>query len=87
MKQIAISILFDKVDSNGWNKSFSRASRNGLSDAREGDTHPYQYNPAKVADWLVREGHYSREHVDRKLANNLPERSKDKKHLITGELE
>lgn len=84
MKQIAITLLFDRVTKSEWKNYFSRASRNGLKNIRD---HKGLYNPLKVADWLVQKGRYTREHVDRKLANNLPERSKDKKYRLTGELE
>ncbi len=93
VSQAAIKILFDKVDkvdkvdADVWKKYFDHAARNGLSDARQGDAQPFQYNPAKVADWLVSKGKYTRAHADRKLVNNLPERSKDKKYLITGDIE
>jgi hypothetical protein len=86
MSIAAIGALFDKLDKAGWKKHFERAIRNGLSDARESDVQPYQYNPAKVADWLVNKALYTREQAERKLANNLPPRSKDSKHKILGEL-
>lgn len=87
INKVAISTLFNKVTQNEWRSYFERAARNGLSDARQGDVRPFQYNPAKVADWLVQDGLYTREHADRKLAKNLPERNKDKMHLITGDFE
>lgn len=84
MQQAAIATLFDKITTDSWRKFFERASRNDLSNCRQGDGAPSQYNPAKVADWLVYKGHYTREHTNRKLANNLPQRSKDYKYLLTG---
>ncbi len=85
ISQAEIAAMFEKVTQ--WESYFERAARNGLIDARQGDVRPWQYNPAKVADWLVRKGHYARDYADRRLANNLPKRSKDEKYLITGEIE
>ena len=84
MYKKAITLLFDRVTELRWKELFNRAKRNGLKDIRETNG---KYNPAKIAEWLVNKGAYTKEHVDRKLANNLPERSKDKKYLITGDLE
>jgi len=69
-----------------WSKWIFRAARNGLKQART-DCQPYQYNPAKVADWLVNNGKLDRARANRLLVKNLPPRSRDEKHLITGELE
>lgn len=87
MNQAEIAALFEKVSQDDWKNHFERAARNGLKEARQGDASPYQYNPAKVADWLVCKGLYARDYADRRLANNLPKRSKDYKHLITGLIE
>jgi desulfoferrodoxin (superoxide reductase-like protein) len=84
----AIAALFDKIGKNDWRKYFERARRNGLSDARQDERKkPSSYNPWKVGEWLFKKGTYTREQIDRKLANNLPERSKDKKHLIIGDFD
>ena len=81
-----ITELFD-IPGLGWKKLFDRAARiPGLKDAREGNTKPFQYHPAKVASWLVREGYIKQHLADTRLANNLPARNKDSKHLITGDL-
>ena len=87
MNRKAIMTLFYKISKDDWVKYFGRAARNKLKEAREGKTKPYQYNPVKVSNWLVKKGLCSQEHVNRKLAKNLPERSKDKKYLITEELD
>ncbi len=87
ISQAEIAAMFEKVTQDEWGSYFERAARNGLIDARQGDVRPWQYNPAKVADWLVRKGHYARDYADRRLANNLPKRSKDYKYLITGEID
>ncbi|SNX61208.1 hypothetical protein SAMN06296273_2663 [Nitrosomonas ureae] len=84
MNKSAIALLFDKVDKLKWKIHFNRAARNGLKEIREAHN---KYNPAKIAEWLVNKGYYSREHINRKLAKNLPERSKDKQYLITGDFD
>ncbi len=84
MHKKAITLLFDRVTELRWKEFFNRAKRNGLKDIRETNG---KYNPAKIAEWLVNKGAYTKEQVDRKLANNLPERSKDKKYLITGDFD
>jgi len=76
----------EKVSREKWNKLFDKASRNGLINAREEGATGI-YNLAKVAEWLVKKDLYTQQYVDRKLVNNLPPRSKDKKYLITGELD
>ena len=68
-----------------WSKLFNKASQNGLSNAREGDT--IQYNPVKVGDWLVERDYYTQQHVNGKLDNNLPIRSMNKRGLILGKKE
>ncbi|WP_176767753.1 hypothetical protein [Nitrosospira sp. Nsp18] len=45
------------------------------------------YNPAKVAEWLIAKGSYTQEEIDRKLGNNLPQRSKSMKYRITGDID
>lgn len=82
MNQKAIKLLFNRVTESDWTEYFNRAARNGLKDIREKGG---RYNPAKIGEWLVKNGLYTQEQVDRKLANNLPDRSKDKKCLITGD--
>ncbi|KXW58918.1 hypothetical protein FEMY_04370 [Ferrovum myxofaciens] len=88
-----ICALFDPLPINGigevfhgvgldWRKLAERASRNGLRECR---IIRNGFNPAKVAAWLVGGGHLSKERADRLLAKNLPPRSTDNAHLITGE--
>lgn len=84
MIQKAIKLQFNLVTESDWTKYFNRAARNGLKDIREKGG---RYNPAKIGEWLVKNGLYTQEQVDRKLANGLPARSKDKKHLITGDFD
>jgi hypothetical protein len=81
-----IITLFEKISEMEWNRYFDRASRNELSATRS-SVRSKLYSPAKVAEWLVKKGVYSREHADRRLANNLPPRSKHLKYLVTGTLE
>jgi len=94
--------LFDPLDTKGlaamfyhvgdfetWKTFISHANRNGLAEAR---VNLGRYNPAIVADWLIkhppRKGQgLSTEHARRVLANNLPERSQHWKSQITGELD
>lgn len=85
LPQTGIADLFDIADVQ-WARLFERAARNGLHLAREGSSKPHQYNPARVASWLVRCGHLKQGHANNRLANNLPPRSQDSKHSITGEL-
>lgn len=92
-----IYMLFDPLPKDGiskmfaiegvkWSELFERGARNGLKLTRANHKKPYSYNPAKVATWLVGQGLLSQGHANRKLANNLPPRSRDHKHLITDEL-
>lgn len=82
IKKEGIIKIFTLVSKNDWErKYFCRVKRYGLDKIRENKL----YNPAKIGKWLIEKGLYSQEQVDRVLANNLPERSKDKKSLIIGE--
>lgn len=98
-----ISDLFDTVHADGlaqmfkvianeeqnldqWRNWIGRAARNRLRQARMANRGK-GFNPVKVADWLVTEGKMDRARVNRILVNNLPLRSRDKKYLITGEIE
>ncbi len=87
MSQAAIAVMFEKVTQDEWKSYFERAARNGLGEARQGDASPCQYNPAKVADWLVSKGLYARDYAGRRLANCIPIRNRDYKYLITGVIE
>lgn len=85
LSQAGIAELFD-IAGVEWASLFERAARNGLGLAREGNSRPHQYNPARVASWLVSCGHLKQGHATNRIASNLPPRSQDSKHLITGEL-
>ena len=71
----------EKWNEEEWRKLFDKASRNGLKKAREGAVG--RYNPFKVGEWLVENNYYTQQHINGKLANNLPTRNRDKKGLIT----
>jgi hypothetical protein len=74
-----IITMFDKLTSDKWKEIFKRKARNDLKELEEKGG----FNPFKVGEWLVKKGHYKREQVERRLANNLPPRSRYKKDLIT----
>lgn len=80
LNRAGIEKLFPNNNLN-WKETMERAGRNGLIKARIARG---RFNPAIVAAWLINEGHLSQEQADRKLVNNLPARSKDHAHLITG---
>jgi len=68
-----------------WRILAAKASRNGLNKTRvstgKGKAES-TFNPWLVGDWVIQNRGYTQEKVNRKLANNLPERSKDLKDLI-----
>lgn len=66
-----------------WEKWADRADRNGLKSARQGRK---IFNPYKAGIWFVRNGAegWDDARLYRALANNLPARSSDKEHLLTG---
>lgn len=68
-----------------WKKWIERAKRNGLSTAKDGRA---LFNPYKAGLWLVRKGviGWDDERVIRVLSKKLPPRSKDKAHLLTGDI-
>lgn len=74
-------------DGGQWAKYAERADRNGLKASREGRA---KFNPYRAAEWWWSrknpEG-WTWERCLRKLANNLPDRSRDSKHLITGDFD
>jgi hypothetical protein len=88
--------LFDPVPVTALEKMFSandkwkgwaeRAARNGLSATRTGRG---KFNPYKAGVWFVHQGNGSWDmaRLYRVLANNLPARSSDSKHLLTGDNE
>jgi hypothetical protein len=70
-----------------WAGYAEHASRNGLKKcAKVGRG---LFNPYLAAEWWIKKGPKGWDwgHCSRKLANNLPPRSLDSKHLITGEYE
>lgn len=71
------------IDLARWKKWQDKAKVNGLIDAREGSA---KFNPYKAGVWLVRKGTqgWDDARLYRTLANNLPARSLDKAHLLTG---
>ncbi len=91
-----IAALFDPVskeqleamfpDSDKWASYAERQSRNGLKDAAF--VSRAKFNPYRAAKWWVdtqSPGGWTWERCLRKLANNLPPRSRDSKHLLTGD--
>lgn len=73
-------------DGDKWKSYTERAKRNGLEPARIGRG---LFNPYLAAAWWIEKGPagWTWERCQRKLANNLPARSRDSKHEITGEYE
>ena len=67
----------------GWQNN---AKQNGLFKARESHG---KYNPYKAGLWFLKKkiNGWDIARLNRTLANNLPARSRDDKHLITGELD
>lgn len=88
--------LFDPVPVEALEKMFpaagkwkgwaGKAKANGLIVARDGRA---KFNPYKAAVWFVYRGlqGWDLDRCLRVLTNNLPARSKDDKHLLTGELD
>jgi hypothetical protein len=93
----AIADLFDPVktaqleamfpDADKWKGYAERADRNGLKAAAKRERG--LFNPYRAADWWLGQGPkgWKRERCLRVLASNLPARSIDSKHLLTGEYE
>ena len=70
-----------------WVKWAGKAKANGLISARAGRA---IFNPYKAARWWLEKQNpagWDWARCMRTLANNLPERSRESKHLLTGELE
>lgn len=67
-----------------WKVWAERAKRNGLIKARVGRA---KFNPYKAAQWFLTQNitGYDMARCNRILANNLPARSKDNEHLLTGD--
>jgi len=90
-----LAVLFDLVTVAALEKTFpadgqwknwaERASRSGLKDAaKEGRG---KFNPYKAAVWFLSQGivGWDLARCHRALVNNLPARSLDDKHLLTGD--
>ena len=73
-------------DYGKWTGYAERAKRNGLSAAKVGRS---LFNPYRAAVWWVSQGPpgWDWARCLRVLANNLPARSLDSKHLLTGEFD
>lgn len=73
-------------DGGKWTKYAERARRNGLAPAKVARS---LFNPYRAALWWIGQGQpgWKWERCLRVLANNLPARSCDSKHLLTGELD
>lgn len=68
-----------------WRSLASKASRNGLNKTRASagkGSAESTFNPWLVGEWVIPNLGFTQELVNRKLANNLPERSKDMKDYI-----
>jgi hypothetical protein len=88
--------LFDSVTAEALEEMFpakgkwkgwaDHALENGLAAAR---TSRAMFNPYKACIWFLRKGieGWDWAHALRRLANNLPLRSRDKKYLLTGDLD
>ena len=91
-----LAALFDPVPvaalekmfpaTGAWENWAERAARNGLSVARESRG---VFNPFKAAVWFMTKNMpgWDWARCRRTLANNLPARTQDKAHLLTGELD
>lgn len=84
VKVAALEAMFP--DSGRWAGYAERAKRNGLSAAKAGRS---LFNPYRAVVWWFNQGHHGWkwERCLRVLANNLPARSMDSKHLLTGEFD
>lgn len=69
-----------------WKGWADKAKANGLIAARQGSA---LFNPYKAGVWFVLKGAegWDLARLHRTLTNNLPARSLDKKHLLTGDIE
>jgi len=68
-----------------WRKLARDATDNGLAGARvaKGKGRAKSlFDPMKVGDWLVQKGKISQAEVNKSLADNLPDRSKDLRHYF-----
>jgi hypothetical protein len=85
---VGCEVLNKMFQSKGWDDYANRADRNGLAvAARVGRK---KFNPLKAGLWWLQNGSHhgwDMARLYRTLANNLPPRSKDSKHLLTDDIE
>ncbi|MDO9011204.1 MAG: hypothetical protein Q7U78_05280 [Gallionella sp.] len=76
----------EEISLQQWKKWAEKANRNGLIDARPERA---RFNLYKAGLWFVRKGAIGWDNAKlvRVLANNLPARSLDDKHLLTGDID
>lgn len=83
LSRAGIAALFNMIDKETWHNYFQRAARNGLIKARQQGPTNFCYNPFLVGEWLIKNNaECTQDQIDRKLANNLPRRSKSMKELF-----
>ena len=83
----AVTQTFDRISPTAWEKLFEREDQNGLEKLRVEGDYPGRsyYQTEGLAQWLVRNAHYSPEQIDAKLNGSrtsvgLPTRT----HLLAG---
>jgi hypothetical protein len=84
---VTAEVLEEMFPAKGkWKGWADHALENGLAAAR---TSRAMFNPYKACTWFLRKGieGWDLAHALRRLANNLPLRSRDKKYLLTGDLD
>lgn len=94
----ALAALFDAVtaqaletmfpDGGKWESHTERAARNGLGEAAKENR--AVFNPYRAAQWWLRKqapAGWDWARCLRRLANNLPARSLDSRHLLTGDFD
>lgn len=82
-----VETLEKMFPANGqWAKWAEKASSNGLINSRAGRA---MFNPYKAGNWFLSKGitGWDIARLNRTLANNLPTRSKDNAHLLTGSID
>jgi len=68
-----------------WKSYSSKASENGLINYRDFKgigSKESEYNPVKIANWLIEKGHLPPERTSRILKKNIPDRSRDKLEFL-----
>lgn len=84
---VTVEVLEKMFPANGkWEKWADRAKRKGLDKCRIARS---MYNPYCAAEWFLLQGEpgWDWDKCCRKLAKNLPDRSRDSAHLLTGEID